>query len=127
MANKYVFNVDEINEVKVIAKTGDYTTIYNRKCDDEGNPSTYFVQSYFAPVDESEEGIVKVMCPRCEGWNIFTKEFYNSDDFEYECKHCEDDYEDYIEENEMAKNIMGLMDKETFKDIELIINDIIIK
>ena len=126
MANKYVFNFDEINKVQVITTSGDYTTIYSRKFDDNGNPSTYFVQTYYAPVDESEPGVVKVMCPRCEGWNTFKTEYYNSDDFEYDCKHCEDDYEDYIEENEMVESIMSLLDPETFNDIELFINDIAI-
>lgn len=127
MANRYEFNIEDIISVKVISKSDGYTTNYNRKLDDNYNPSMYFVQTYFAQEDRSSnDGTVKVICPRCEGWNTFKVEEFDSDDFEYECKFCEDDYEDYIEENEMVESIMSLLNPETYNDIQLFINDIAI-
>ena len=126
----YKFKAEEINNVLITTKgTNNYTTMYSRKFDEEGNPTREFVQTYNAEPDESiGDGKISVICHRCDNWNVFDKDdyFYN-DDFVYKCKNCTDDYEEVVDENDVIDHIMAMMEPDTYFDIELRINYIPIK
>ena len=125
MANRYEFKIEDIHNVMIISNTSEsqYTNVYSRKYDEDGNPTQYFVQTYNAEPEEIEDGKVRVICSRCEGWNVFDKnEYFDNDEFKYECAHCAEDYEDIIHEDDLIEVVKSYMDEELFFDVSILIN-----
>lgn len=128
MANRYEFKIEEINQVMMTTLTdpNKYTVIYTRKIDPDGTPSREFVQTYSAQPEKESEEFVNVICPRCERWNMFAKEYYESEEFEYSCDYCAEEHEDICAEDDLIEIIYDILD-ESFFDMELIINGTHIK
>lgn len=125
MARRYEFNAEEINEVVIVVKDSLYTTMYTRKFDEDGNPTREFIQTYSAQPDDSMgDGMVSVICPRCERWNLFVKADYLSEEFEYDCSYCGDQYEEIVDESDVIEIINTNMDADIFFEVALSINGI---
>ena len=129
--NRYEFKIEEINNVLITSKSSNsYSTMYTRKMDSDGNPTRIFVQTYNAEPEEviTKEGKISVICSKCERWNTFDKnDYYYNDNFVYHCNHCDEDYEDTIDEDTLVEVINSIMDENVFFDFELRINFIHIK
>lgn len=120
MRNKYEFKIEEITSASIQTITDKYlyTTIFNRKDDNE------FIITYSALVDHdsTKDGIVKAICNKCGRWSTFNEEeFYHG---YVECNKCSDDYEEYCSETDFIKTISAFMDEEIFKDVIITINEI---
>ena len=124
MRNRYEFKIEEIHNVFIVSKTSDlqYTNIYSRKYDEDGNPTRLFVQTYNAEPEEIEGDKIKVICSRCEAWNVYDKsDYYDNEEFVIECEQCADDYEEIITEEDLVDIINSLMG-EDFYDVSILIN-----
>ena len=129
MANRYEIRVEDINRVTIQDISGDsrYDVFYNRKFDENGNPTRDFVVVYEADPDIDGE-YIKCICKRCERWNTFKYEDWKKPGFdENQCEHCSEDYEVIMSENELVELILSYMDKDLFFDINLYINDTLIE
>ena len=124
MRNKYEFRIEDIHNVLIVSKGKDqYSNVFSRKYDDDGNPTEFFIQTYNAEPEFIDDDKVKVICSRCEGWNVFDKsKYFDDDDFKFVCEHCTEDYEDVIHENELIDIINSYMDEELFFDVSILIN-----
>ena len=129
MRNRYEFNIDKINVVMIESKSeGFYTNVYMRKIDEHGKRTRKFVRTFHAEPDDSVgNGNILILCNRCESWNEVSKDKLDDPDYEFKCKHCTEDYEDIITEEELINAINGAMDPDVYFDIKLIINNIIIE
>ena len=128
MRNRYEFKIEEINNVIITEKNGfHYSTIYNRKLDEYGNPTKLFVQSYNADAEERESNKIMVICSKCEAYNVFDKDEFCDENFVYECKNCYGCHEDIVDEDTLIETINSILDEETFFDFDLSINTIPIK
>ena len=119
MKKTYEFNIEDINTVMIIASdTLKNTQIYTRE-----NPnSRLFVERYDAEVEDKGDN-VGIICPRCNRWNYISKEYYNNDEFEFNCEYCHGEIENTCDENDLIDIIMSLLDDD-FRDINLFINNI---
>ena len=128
MANKYEFNIEDINSVIITSLKHEdkYTIKCNRKMNEDGTPSTMFVETYSAEEDRtSEDGLIGVICRRCGTWNFCSKENYEvfkQNDFETMCPDCDDEYENVYGEDHLIETIMSFMDEESFFDVMIFIN-----
>ena len=124
MRNKYEFRIEDIHNVLIVSTSeSQYSNVYSRKYDEDGKPTQYFVQTFNAEPEEIEDGKIKVICSRCEGWNVFDKsDYFDNDDFEFICEYCVEDYEDTIHEDEVIEIINSYMDEELFYDVSILIN-----
>lgn len=131
MKKKYEFKIEDINSVKSIATSSDkYTVIYTRKFNNSGKPTRSFIVTYDAVPEERKYDKNKIItiCKKCGAWNSFDKDIFYSEDFEFICGDCYDQYEEIISEEDLIKVISSLIDDEdTFFGIDLYINDIHIK
>ena len=121
MANRYEFKIEEIYNVMSISKDGDYSLMYARKPEENGEQSRLFVQTYQADPEYNGE-TVNAICPKCERWNTFNKAEYDAEGFQYHCEYCNDENEDIVTEEEIINIIQALLDEDTFFDIKLLIN-----
>lgn len=121
---KYEFRIEDIHTVLIVSKSeSKYTNTFSRKYDEDGNPTLYFIQTYNAEPEEIGDDTIRVICNRCEGYNVFDKsEYFDNEDFKFTCDQCADDYEDIIHENELIDIINSYMDEEYFFDVSIFIN-----
>ena len=124
MANKYEFNIEDINKVVIITETDPqkFTITCNRKMDEDGNPTIYFVETYSAEPEE-DEASTTIICHRCGTWLTFPKDWKE----EFYCSDCKENYENTYDEEFLASFILSYMNEESFKNITMIINDTVIK
>lgn len=126
MKNRYEFKIEDITNVLIQSKSEDkYSNMYSRKYDENG-PTREFVRTYNAEPEDLGEGKIRVICTKCDRWNVFNRKDYEDNRFEYLCNHCTDDYEEIVDENELIDIINSIMDKDLFFDSILRINYIYI-
>lgn len=126
MRNKYEFDIADIESVIIKSKSeGHYTVIYERKLDENRQPTREFVRSYDAEPDPSPgNGEMIVLCSRCETWNTVSKMEFDNPNYKFRCNHCSEDYEDIVTEDDLVSAIAGSMDPDVYFDIWLFINGI---
>ena len=129
MANRYEIKAEDINRVTIrdITSDSNYSVFYNRKLDENGTPTREFVVIYEADPDIDGENI-KCICKRCERWNTFNYEDWKKPGFnENQCEYCSEDYETIVTENELIDLVLSYMDEDLFFDVDLYINDVLIR
>ena len=128
MANRYEFKIEDINSVEIVTKSDQYTNKYIRIYDGEHQTRMFRLtySSNFEIEISNGKTLAKVMCPRCERWNTFLMTDYLDANFVYECNYCGDDYEETIDEDTLIETINSMITEDTFFDIELRINDMLI-
>ena len=128
MKNVYEFNIEDIKTVKIVTLTDEfkYTLVYTRT--KVLHEDTFYL-SHDALPDLTVDGEVSIICPKCGIWNKFSEEFYNSEEYKFTCSSgkCIDRFYDVISEDELIDVIMSYMDEGVFNELEITINDILIK
>lgn len=124
MRNTYEFNIEYINKIKV--DDGSLCVEYKRM-DDPIEDKWFFIETFHSNLDYNENtGEFESICPRCGTWNNSTiQPILTTSD--YECKSCDTTYHELYSEEDMIDIILSFMEEDTFNDITLSINDIIIK
>lgn len=127
MANRYEFNIEDINLVLVVVKKDKLSTTYKRVIDmDTSYPLEKFIQTFYATpeVVEGTRDTVKVICPRCGKWNIIDTSITETNYTDI-CDNCDIDYEDIVNEEYIINLLKEIMsDEETFFETDIFINDI---
>lgn len=134
MGKTYEFKIEDIQKVKIITVSDEckYTTICTRIKDENGNDTRTFLETYSAKIDRSKEATVGIICPKCGSWSYFDEEDYNREDFEFECGYCKDkeNYSVVYSEKDLRDLVLSFFEEESaesFNELEIYINDILIK
>lgn len=128
MKKRYEYHIENINSASLVSLDDPcrFSTIYERAYDADGNPLTYFIESFASEKDyDSKKGLVGHICPRCGNW-VFVDKDQDQDDNPY-CSKCDEDYQNIYSEEEMIDLILSWMVDDIYPYSEIRINDELIK
>lgn len=132
MKNRYEFNIEDINSARIISLSeGNFTAIYDRMVDEDGNPMNQFLASYIAENDMSKEseGLIGITCPICGSCTFIKKNKLEDELFDpkFDLNHCNEEELIIYSEQEFIEEIYSYMNPDEFSNVIIYINSILIR
>lgn len=125
---KYEFKLEDIIScvIKDLNNAGLFTIKYDRiKNEQNETYSRYFAESFSANPITNEDGTLEIICPKCSRWKTYPADT-NADEIT-DCESCRETHGDVYHENDVRDILLDLVKPGEFDQLEIYINDILIK